>query len=113
MLHSNVPGYRTLLSGGLGGGMILPRMRGIIPGKDYIFTDKHSSKFWGLSPFLSPDLELIKWIVFARTGCDIIGNVSMFPSETYIHVADPTAIKVCVTSHYLAASVWNLFRYLF
>ncbi|KAF7760802.1 hypothetical protein Agabi119p4_10211 [Agaricus bisporus var. burnettii] len=75
---SNLPGYRTLLHSESNLGNFLPKIRGIVPGTNFPFIDKHS--------------------VFAWAGCDIVGHVSMFPCKADIVVADAAVIKEITTS---------------
>lgn len=94
---SNLPGYRTLLHSESNLGNFLPKIRGIVPGTNFPFIDKHS----GTSALHIPvhTFNSLEFLVFAWAGCDIVGHVSMFPCKADIVVADAAVIKVLTFSY--------------
>ncbi|THV03109.1 cytochrome P450 [Dendrothele bispora CBS 962.96] len=77
-LMKNHPGFRTLFSQRTFFGNLLPPMTGVTPGRNMAFLRKHK--------------------IFQYYGSDVIVNVSAFPSEPFVNIADPAIIKEVTSS---------------
>ncbi|THU83303.1 cytochrome P450 [Dendrothele bispora CBS 962.96] len=78
LMKLNHPGFRTLFSQRTFFGNLLPPMTGVTPGRNMAFLRKHK--------------------IFQYFGSDVIVNVSAFPSEPFVNIADPAIITEVTSS---------------
>ncbi|KAK7457059.1 hypothetical protein VKT23_010361 [Stygiomarasmius scandens] len=72
------PGYRTVLSQRTIFGNLFPAIPGVTPGMNSNFLNKHK--------------------IFQYYGNDVIVNVSAFPCEPFVNIADPAIVKEVTSS---------------